>query len=56
MSHLQIIDDDQRAALIDAAREKADPSSSYAPLQEQVDKLAKTRSLGLEGKYTSSWV
>ena len=34
------IDDDQRAALIDAAREKADPSSSYAPLQEQVNKLA----------------
>lgn len=34
------IDDDQRAALIDAAREKADPSSSYAPLQEQVYKLA----------------
>lgn len=34
------IDDDQRTELIDAAREKADPSSSYAPLQEQVDKLA----------------
>lgn len=34
------VDDDQRAALIDAAREKADPSSSYAPLQEQVNKLA----------------
>lgn len=34
------IDVDQRAALVDAAREKADPSSSYAPLQEQVDKLA----------------
>lgn len=34
------IDDDQRAELINAAREKADPSSSYAPLQEQVDKLA----------------
>lgn len=34
------VDDDQRGALIDAAREKADPSSSYAPLQEQVNKLA----------------
>ena len=34
------IDDDQRAALIDAARKKADPSSSYATLQEQVNKLA----------------
>lgn len=34
------IDDDQRTGLINAAREKADPSSSYAPLQEQVDKLA----------------
>lgn len=34
------IDDDQRTELIDASREKADPSASYAPLQEQVDKLA----------------
>lgn len=34
------IDDGQRTELINAAREKADPSSSYAPLQEQVDKLA----------------
>lgn len=34
------IDDDQRDELIATAREKADPSSSYAPLQEQVDKLA----------------
>lgn len=34
------IDDDQRAELIAAAREKADPSASYAPLQKQVDKLA----------------
>lgn len=34
------IDDDQRTELIDAAREKADPSASYAPLQKQVDKLA----------------
>ena len=34
------IDDDQRAELIATAREKADPSASYAPLQEQVDKLA----------------
>ena len=34
------IDDDQRAQLIDAARKKADPSASYAPLQKQVDKLA----------------
>lgn len=34
------IDDDQRAELIATAREKADPSSSYAPLQEQVNKLA----------------
>lgn len=34
------IDDDQRTELIDAAREKADPSASYAPLQEQVNKLA----------------
>lgn len=34
------IDDDQRAALIDVARKKADPSSSYATLQEQVNKLA----------------
>lgn len=34
------IDDDQRAELIDAAREKSDPSASYAPLQKQVDKLA----------------
>lgn len=34
------IDDDQRTELIDAAREKADPSASYAPLQEQLDKLA----------------
>ena len=34
------IDDDRRTELIDAAREKADSSSSYAPLQEQVDKLA----------------
>lgn len=34
------IDADQRTELINAAREKADPSSSYAPLQEQVDKLA----------------
>lgn len=34
------IDDDQRTGLINAAREKADPSSSYAPLREQVDKLA----------------
>lgn len=33
------VDDDQRTQLIDAAREKADPSASYAPLQEQVDKL-----------------
>ena len=34
------VDDDQRTQLIDAARKKADPSASYAPLQEQVDKLA----------------
>lgn len=34
------VDDDQRAQLIDAARKKADPSASYAPLQKQVDKLA----------------
>lgn len=34
------VDDDQRTQLIDAARKKADPSSSYAPLQEQVGKLA----------------
>lgn len=34
------IDDDQRTELIDAAREKADPSASYAPLQEQLNKLA----------------
>lgn len=34
------IDDDQRTELINAAREKADPSSSYASLQEQVAKLA----------------
>ena len=34
------IDDDQRTELIDAAREKADPSHSYAPLQEQLNKLA----------------
>ena len=34
------IDDGQRAELIATAREKADPSASYAPLQEQVDKLA----------------
>lgn len=34
------IDDDQRTELIGAAREKADPSSSYAPLQEQLNKLA----------------
>lgn len=34
------IDDDQRTELIDAAREKADPSVSFAPLQEQVNKLA----------------
>lgn len=34
------IDDDQRAELIATAREKADPSASYAPLQKQVDKPA----------------
>ena len=34
------VDDDQRSQLIDAARKKADPSASYAPLQERVDKLA----------------
>ncbi len=34
------VDDDQRAQLIDAARKKADPIASYAPLQEHVDKLA----------------
>lgn len=34
------IDDDQRTELIDAAREKADPSASCAPLQEQLNKLA----------------
>lgn len=34
------IDDDRRAELIATAREKADPSASYAPLQKQVDKLA----------------
>ena len=34
------IDDDQRAELIATAREKADPSASYAPPQKQVDKLA----------------
>lgn len=34
------IDDGQRTELIGAAREKADPSSSYAPLQEQLNKLA----------------
>lgn len=34
------IDDDQREGLIATAREKADPSASYAPLQAQVDKLA----------------
>lgn len=34
------IDDGQRTELISAARKKADPSASYAPLQEQVDKLA----------------
>ena len=34
------IDDDRRTELIDAAREKADPPSSYAPLQEQLNKLA----------------
>ena len=34
------IDDDQREELIALAREKADPSASYAPLQQQVAKLA----------------
>lgn len=34
------IDDDRRTELIDAARDKADPSASYAPLQEQLNKLA----------------
>ena len=34
------IDGDQRTELIAVARQKADPSASYAPLQEQVDKLA----------------
>lgn len=54
------IDDDQRTQLIDAAREKADPSSSYAPLQEQVDKLADdlaalaARVTALEGGGTES--
>ena len=33
------LDDDQRTELIAAAREKADPGASYAPLQDQVDKL-----------------
>ena len=52
------IDDDQRAELIATAREKADPSASYAPLQEQVDKLAAdltaltTRVSALEGGET----
>ena len=34
------IDADQRSELITVARQKADPSASYAPLQEQVGKLA----------------
>ena len=34
------IDADQRTELITVARQKADPSASYAPLQEQVGKLA----------------
>lgn len=33
------LDDDQRTELIAAAREKAEPRASYAPLQDQVDKL-----------------
>ena len=33
------LDDGQRTELIDAAREKADPVASHAPLQDQVDKL-----------------
>lgn len=34
------IDDRQRDELINAARQKADPTLSYAPLQDQLDKLA----------------
>lgn len=33
------IDADQRTELITVARQKADPSASYTPLQEQVGKL-----------------
>ena len=31
------IDDDQRDELVELARTNADPSSSYAPLQDQID-------------------
>lgn len=34
------ITDDQRDSLVTAARDAADPQASYAPLQQQIDKLA----------------
>ena len=33
------ITEEQRNELIELAREKANPENSYAPLQEQIDKL-----------------
>ena len=41
--------DDERLDLIEMARGKADPSHSFAPLQEQIDALA-LRVEALEGK------
>lgn len=50
------ITDEQRAELIELAREKANPENSYAPLQEQIDNIyteidtIKSRLNILEGK------
>lgn len=50
------ITDEQRAELIELAREKANPENSYAPLQEQIDSIyteidtIKSRLNTLEGK------
>ena len=52
--------EEQRAELIELAREKANPENSYAPLQEQIDSIyteldtVKSRLDTLEGKEEST--
>ena len=41
--------DDDRTALIALAQEKAKPENTYAPLQAQIDKLARDQAKSIAG-------